>query len=51
MSQYFFPFPTAPHTKPHQAIVDTLPSDGSHPLVPRHSANPTIPRHLGAKRP
>ena len=51
MSQYFFPFPTAPNIKPHQATA-TLPFQNKpHPLVPRHFANPAIPRHLGAKRP
>ena len=50
MSQYFFHFPTAPHTKPQQVMLGYDLLGRSYPLIPRHSANPAIPRHLGAKK-
>ena len=51
MSQYFFHFPTAPHTKPQQVMLGYDLLGRSYPLIPRHSATPAIPRHLDAKRP
>ena len=51
MSQYFFRFPTVPHTKPHQAMMSRNLLGGCYPIIPRYSATPAIPRHLDTKRP